>query len=55
MIESGSQFVSFAFPASLGPPIFLIVLPLPPLFKFDFKRRIKFEHDLVVGRFFQNL
>jgi hypothetical protein len=25
------------------------------LFKFDFKRRIKFEHDLVVGRFFQNL
>jgi hypothetical protein len=25
------------------------------LFKFDFKRRVKFEHDLVVGRFFQNL
>ncbi len=55
MIESGSQFVSFAFSASLAPLVFLIVLPLLPLFKFDFKRRVKFEHDLVVGRFFQNL
>jgi len=55
MIKSRSQFVSFAFSASLAPPVFLIVLPLPPLFKFDFKRRVKFEHDLVVGKFFQNL
>jgi hypothetical protein len=52
MIKLGFQLVSFALPTSLALPIAPIVLPL---FKFDFKRRIKFEHDLVIGRFLQNL